>query len=225
MFGFNGIDLFLMLAAIVLVLGAQGLVTSRFNKYKKVKNARGLTGAQAAEMILASEKVAVAVVATKGFLGDHYDPTKKTIGLSKDVYGGASVAAVAIAAHECGHAVQDRDNYSYLRLRNKILPLTQIASVGGYVAILIGIIFSFGSFIWLGIIAEVVILIFQLITLPVEFDASRRAMVKLENLGLLSGEEPGQARKVLQAAALTYVAAVAAALLQILRLVLIARDN
>ncbi len=212
----------LTIIAFLITLGAQGFVFSTYNKYKKRGISSQITGSEAARKILDKNDLQdIRVEETVGMLTDHYDPMNKVIRLSSENYNGASIAGIAVACHECGHAIQDKNNYGPLRLRHALIPFVNFASYAGYFAILIGIFFSSINLIWLGILAEIVILIFQLITLPVEFDASRRALKEIEKLGIFNSEEMSGGREVLTAAALTYVASVAAAILEILRLILI----
>lgn len=219
-------DYGILIVTLIITLTAQALVSSSYSKYKKVKNKKCITGAEAARIILSKNGLDdIYVVETDGNLTDHYDPKRRTIRLSKDIYNGTSIASIAVASHECGHALQDKDNYTFLRIRASLVPLVNFSSALGYIAILIGIIFSSMQFFFIGIILEVVILLFQLITLPVEFNASKRALEKIEEYSLASDDEVIGAKKMLTAAALTYVASVVTVLLEILRLVLIARDR
>ena len=172
--------------ALIITLAAQFYVNSSYSKYKKVKNSRGLTGKDAARMMLDKNglnNVKIGVV--NGLLSDHYDPRTKTVNLSNDIYYGASVASVSVACHECGHAIQDKNNYVFMRIRASLVPIVNLSSRLGYFAILFGLIFSLINLIWLGIFAEVAILAFQVVTLPVEFDASGRALKEIENMGIL----------------------------------------
>lgn len=208
--------------ALIITLGAQFYVNSSYNKYKRVSNRKGLTGREVARLVLDKNGLSdIEVTEVSGTLTDHYDPTNKVIRLSTDIYNGSSVAGVAVACHECGHAIQDKDNYSMLRIRHALIPFVNFSSYAGYIAIVIGAFFSFINLIWLGIICECVILLFQLVTLPVEFDASHRALKKIEELNILDSQEISSGRIVLRAAALTYVASVASTVLEILRLILI----
>lgn len=219
-------DYGILIVTLVITLTAQAIVSSSYSKYKKVKNNKGITGAEAARIILSKNGLDdIYVVETDGNLTDHYDPKRKTIRLSKDIYNGTSIASIAVASHECGHALQDKDNYTFLKIRASLVPLVNFSSALGYIAILIGIIFSAMHFFWIGIILEMVILLFQLITLPVEFNASKRALEKIKEYDLLEKDEVSGAKKMLISAALTYVASVVTVLLEILRLVLIARDR
>lgn len=211
----------LTIISLIITLGAQIFVNSSYSKYKKVKNERGLTGSEAARYLLDKHGlIDVKVEKTSGYLSDHYDPRSKTVRLSEGNYNYASISAVSVACHECGHAIQDKEGYIFMRMRASLLPITNFASMAGYFAILLGCIFGAFNLIWLGILCEVVILLFQLITLPVEFDASRRALRELDYAHFFNSRELSSGKRVLTAAALTYVASVATTLIQILRLVL-----
>ncbi len=216
----------LIVLSILVTLIAQIFVSASYAKYKKINNSKGLTGAEVARDILDKHGLSnVYVTETRGFLSDHYDPTRKVIRLSKEIYQGTTIASVSVAAHECGHAIQDKEGYGFMRLRSKMFPLVDFSSKAGYVAILIGIIFNLVDLIWLGIALEIIILLFQLVTLPVELDASRRAGEEIEhNNFLVAGERKGS-QKMLKAAAFTYVASILTTLIEILRLILIARNN
>lgn len=210
----------------LLVVFAQIKINTTYSKYRKVQNSAGLTGQDVARKILDSNGLSqISVYEISGNLSDHYNPSKKLINLSKDIYNGTSIASLAVAAHECGHAIQDKENYTFLKIRAALVPLVNFSSVAGYIAILIGILFSSLQLFWIGILLEAVILVFQLVTLPVEFNASNRALKKIEEYDLVDLEELTGAKKMLRAAAFTYVASAATALLQILRLILIARDR
>lgn len=216
----------LLFASIILVVVAQIFVSSSYAKYKKIKNKKGLSGLDVARQILDKHGMQdVYVTETQGRLSDHYDPTRKVVRLSKEIYSGTSIASVSVAAHEVGHAIQDKEGYSFMRIRSKLVPLVNFSSMAGYFAILIGFLFGYLQLVWIGILLEVVILLFQLITLPVEFDASRRAAEELEGNGMLDSDELKKSSNMLKAAAFTYVASVLTALLQIARLVLIARSD
>ena len=211
----------LLLLSLLVTLAAQIYINSSYNKTKRIKNRAGITGAQTARKILDENGLSnVKVEEVSGILGDHYDPRTKTVRLSSDIYRNTSIASASVAAHECGHAIQDKEGYFFLKLRNSIVPLVNFASYAGYFAILIGIIASSLKIIWIGIIAEIVILVFQLITLPVEFAASKRALKQLEKQKILEKIEISTSKKMLTAAALTYVASVTATILEILRLLI-----
>lgn len=211
----------LLLLSLLVTSAAQIYINSSYSKTKRIKNRAGITGAQTARKILDENGLSnVKVEEVSGILGDHYDPRTKTVRLSSDIYRNTSIASASVAAHECGHAIQDKEGYFFLKLRNSIVPLVNFASYAGYFAILIGIIASSLKIIWIGIIAEIVILVFQLITLPVEFAASKRALKQLEKQKILEKIEISTSKKMLTAAALTYVASVTATILEILRLLI-----
>lgn len=214
---------FALLAIMIVSAVIQAKVNSTFNKYNKVLNARGITGAQAAQIVLRNHGVTdCGVFQTSGHLSDHYDPKANCIRLSESVYNSASVAAVGIAAHEAGHAVQYAHGYGPTKARAAILPVVQFASGAAIPLALIGFLFAWQPIIYLGIILYAAVTLFQLITLPVELNASRRAMKAISEYGMLSDGEAKGARQVLTVAALTYVAALAASVLQLLRLLTMA---
>ena len=233
-----------MLPAILLSLLAQILVKSAYAKNSKIRNTRGLTGAEAARQVLLQNNVTnVSIVPVSGKLTDHFDPRTNTIHLSEGVFNSTSVAAVGIAAHEAGHAVQHAQNYVPNKIRSTLVPVTNIGSRIGWILILIGLIMSGyyyystttdtssvtykmgGVLLVIGIILYSSSLLFTLVTLPVEFNASNRAMKTIKSAGLLQGEELKGARQTLTAAALTYVAAAVTALLQLVRIILIAKQR
>lgn len=217
-------DLLIILAFSITFI-SQIIVSSSYSKYKKKLNNKDQNGYDVARKILDKNGLEdIMILETKGNLTDHYDPTKKVIKLSTDIYHGSSIASVSVAAHECGHAIQDKDNYKPMRIRSKLVPTVNICTRIGYLAILIGIIFSY-TLIEIGIILLLSMLVFQLITLPVEFNASKRALIQLEDLNLIDKEEKKSTQKMLSAAAFTYVAALLSTLLEILRYVLIFADR
>ena len=206
---------------ILITLGAQGYLSSQYNKTKEIMTKKGMSGKDVARRILDSNGLKnIKVVETSGTLTDHYDPTAKTIRLSTDVYNNSSIASASVAAHECGHAIQDKDNYTFLRIRHRLVPVVNFSSSAGYIAIAIGLMSGLFGLLMIGIILELVILLFQLITLPVEFNASNRGLKNLKELKILEEKELPKSKGMLKAAALTYVAAVANAILQILRLIM-----
>lgn len=213
--------------SLIITLGAQLFVNGSYSKYKKVRNQKGITGRDAAREILDRNGLNdVKVVETRGTLSDHYDPRSRTVALSSEIYHGTSVAGISVAAHECGHAIQDKDGYFFMRIRASLIPIVNFSSYAGYIAIVIG--FAFGAFnlVWLGILFEIAILLFQIITLPVELNASSRALKLVREYNFFTSRELGQGKVMLSAAAMTYVASVASTLIQILRLVLmIGRRN
>ncbi|MBR3447478.1 MAG: zinc metallopeptidase [Oscillospiraceae bacterium] len=216
----------LLILAIAIPLIASLNVKSTFRKYSKVRSERGMTGAEAARQLLLDNGITdVAIETIPGDLTDHYDPRSNTIRLSQSVYGSDSVAAVGVAMHEAGHALQYAQNYAPVRLRNAIVKSTNICSSGSSLLIMLGIMFSAkglgGTLLDIGIILFCAVIFFQLVTLPVEFNASGRAVRSLEQGGILSAEEQAGVKKVLTAAAMTYVAAVASSILTLMRLLLI----
>ncbi len=215
-----------LLVTLVITLSSQAYIKSVYNKTRKIKANSGMTGEEVALRILDVNGLNnVKVVEIDGELSDHYDPKNKVVRLSSDVFKNNSIAAISVAAHECGHAIQDKNNYFFLRFRSLIFPLVSFASRIGYVIIIISIFAQLIELLWVGILFECIILLFQLITLPVEFNASSRALRQIQDLGIVSVEENKNCRKMLKAAALTYVASVATAIIEILRLVLIARGR
>ena len=226
-YGFDMTYILLVLPCILLSLWASANVKSTFSKYSKQYSQRRLTGAEAAQRVLHAHGVRnVRIERISGSLTDHYDPKTNVIRLSDDVYANTSTAAIGVACHEAGHAVQYAESYAPIKLRAAVIPLTNFGSRIAMPLILAGILFSaFGGFsdtlVYLGIACFGFSLVFQLITLPVEFNASRRAMQTIESAGLLTEEEQRGAKKTLTAAAMTYVAATAVALAQLLRLIAI----
>lgn len=213
----------LIIIAAIISLIAQWRVNSAFSKYSRVASMSGMTGAQAARMILQSNGINdVSVQRISGKLTDHYNQSTKVLNLSESVYGSTSVAAIGVAAHECGHAIQHARGYFPLSLRTALVPVANIGSQLSWVFIIVGAILSFNqTLITIGIIMFSAAVLFQLVTLPVEFNASARALEQLESNGILYRDEVSQTRKVLSAAALTYVAAAATAILQLLRLIIL----
>ena len=210
----------LIVISALISLFAQFLVNSRFSKYSRVRSRSGMTGAQAAERILQSQGIYdVAIQRVSGKLTDHYGPRNKTLNLSDAVYASTSVAAVGVAAHECGHAIQHARGYAPLSFRSALVPVANIGSQLSWLFIILGIFFG-GShtLIMIGILMFSAAVLFQLVTLPVEFNASGRALKLLSETGILQKDEVSDTRKVLSAAALTYVAAATTAVLQLLRL-------
>lgn len=216
----------LPLIALTITLLAQSFVSSSYSRYSKVKNERNMTGKEAARYLLDKHGLSdIDVVKTEGYLTDHYDPSNKVIRLSRNVYNSASIAAVSVASHECGHAIQDKENYTFLKIRNALVPIVNFSSYAGYFAILLGLLFGALNLVWLGIFAEVAILLFQVITLPVEINASKRALQELEANKILNNKELNQGKTMLTAAALTYVASITTTILQVLRLILMFGRN
>lgn len=229
-YGFYGFDwtyLCLVLPCMIFALIASAKVKTTFNKYAKQFSRRNLTGQEAARQVLAAHGIYnVRIEQVAGKLTDHYDPKANVIRLSPEVYGSTSTAAIGVACHEAGHAVQYAQEYGPIKLRSAIIPVTNIGSKLAMPLILLGIILNFlgevsYAFIYIGIICFALSLVFQLITLPVEFNASRRAIKTIENSQMLCEDEIKGAKKTLSAAAMTYVAATAVALAQVLRLIMI----
>lgn len=222
-YGFDP-TMILVLIGVILSAAASSRVTGTFNQFSRVRSLSGLTGAEAARKILNSQGIYdVTIEQVAGNLTDHYDPRNKTLRLSQSVYGSSSIAAVGVAAHECGHAIQHNREYLPLKLRGAFVPIANLGAKISWPLILLGLILGRGGQMWIqiGIFMFLLAVLFQIITLPVEFNASGRALRLLDETGILSSQEVGSARKVLGAAALTYVAAAASSILQLLRLVLL----
>lgn len=221
-------DMMLYLAAAILILAAQWKVQNAYRTYREVDTENGWTGAQAARKILDDNGLShVQIRETAGMLSDHYNPRNQTVNLSRDIYHGHTVAAVSVAAHECGHAIQHAQSYAGITVRDAILPAAQICSSLGWTVLIIGLLMynSTGIVFYIGIGMLVVVALFQVVTLPVEFDASRRALAIIRNEGFVVEEEYPLAKDMLTAAALTYVAAVASSILQIIRMLLISNSR
>lgn len=226
-YGFDLTYLVLVLPCVILAMIASANVNSTFKRYSQIHSFRRITGAQAAERVLRANGVSgVRIERVRGNLTDHFDPKTNVIRLSDNVHDSTSVAAIGVACHEAGHAVQYAQHYAPIKLRAAIIPITNIGSKLAMPLILLGLLFSFGEtvsygFVYAGIACFSLSLVFQLVTLPVEFNASRRAMQAIESAELLTEDEQRGARKTLTAAAMTYVAATAVALAQLLRLLAI----
>ncbi len=218
--------LFVMLPGLIIGLWAQAKLMSAYNRYRRVPVASGLSGAEAARAILdRAGLVDVAVAEVPGHLTDHYDPTKRALFLSSENFHGRSVAAIGVAAHEAGHALQHQAAYAPLNLRMAMVPVTQFASMAVFGILLLGIMLHISKLLWVAVALFAIVTLFQLVTLPVEFDASRRARVQLFELGLVHREEAEGVSRVLNAAALTYVAALVTAILQLLYYISLARNR
>lgn len=213
----------MVLIGAVLSIIASARVNSTFNKYARVRSMSGMTGAQTAEAILRSRGIYdVQVEHIRGNLTDHYDPSKKVVRLSDSVYNATSVAAIGVAAHECGHVMQHHEKYAPLSIRTRLVPAANIGSKLGIPIVILGLILGSNSLlINIGIWVFSLAVLFQIVTLPVEFDASRRALACIEQYGIVTSDERAKSAKVLRAAAYTYVAAAAASILQLLRLVML----
>ena len=216
----------LLFVSIIVVIVAQLVVNISYSKYKKVKNCKGISGMDAARTILDKHGMNdVYVTEVAGKLADHYDPRRKVVRLSSEIYHGTSIASVSVAAHEVGHAIQDQEGYLFMRIRSALVPVVNFSSSAGYFAIMIGLIFGYLKLMWIGIILEFIILLFQFITLPVELDASSRGKRELLENSLIDSEEKSECAIMLGATAFTYVASLLSTLLEIARLILIARDR
>ncbi len=212
----------LIIVGVLLSMAASAKLNATYQRYAAVRSRSGLTGAQVAQEILRSQGIYdVTVRRVSGRLTDHYDPRTKTVNLSDAVYGESSIAALGVAAHECGHAIQDANSYAPLRMRAALVPVANFGAQLSWPLILFGLLLGGGPLITVGIFMFSLAVLFQIVTLPVEYNASGRAVHLLDSIGILYGEEVGQARRVLNAAALTYVAAAAGSILQLLRLVIL----
>ena len=216
----------LLIAGAVICMIASAVMHSYTDKYSKIKASSGLTGAQAAQVILQRAGVSgVSVHPISGNLTDHYDPRTKVVNLGEESFNSTSLTGIGVAAHECGHAIQDAEGFALLRIRTSIVPVVNIGSCLALPVSICGLIFSIQPLLTVGIVLFSLAVLFQLVTLPVEIDASRRALKLLESTGLLREEETSGAKKVLTAAAMTYVAALLSSILQLLRLVILSRGN
>lgn len=231
MYGYGGLGygidptMILLIPAILLTLYAQFKVNSTTSRFFNVRSGRGYTGEETARRILDSNGLFnVRIEMVRGRLSDHYDPRTKVLRLSQDVCSGTSITSVAVAAHECGHAIQHAHGYAPLNIRSSLVPVVNFTSNMSWIFIMLGF-FNRGILLQIGILLFSASVLFQIITLPVEFNASSRALTQLTSLGIVDDREVRQSRKVLQAAALTYVAAAFTAILQLLRLVMIANNR
>lgn len=213
----------LLIIGMILSMIASGRLKSTYAAYSRIRSDCGLTGARVAQRILRMSGLNdVQVVPIKGNLTDHYDPRTRKVSLSESVYGSTSLAALGVAAHECGHAVQHARNYAPLNFRSAIVPIANFGSTLSWPIFLAGLFLGLPRLLTIGIVLFSLAVLFQLVTLPVEYNASSRALVMLQDYGILGAEEAAGARRVLSAAALTYVAALASSILQLLRLVILA---
>lgn len=223
-----GLYIILILVMLILPIWASINVKTTFSKYNSVHNSRGLTADQVARQILDSNGLYdVRIEHIAGDLSDHYDPRDKVVRLSDSVYGKTSVSAIGVAAHECGHACQHAEEYTPIKIRTAIVPVVNICSYLWYIVFLLGCLFfeAFPELVWVGIIMFSAVVLFQLVTLPVELDASGRALRTLENDMILDSSEVPKARKVLKAAAMTYVVALVTSIIQLLRLLMAVRRD
>ncbi len=218
----NGLTILLMIIGFILVLFAQIRINSAYSKYRRIQNYKGLTGYEVAKTILNANGLSnIEVYKTSGNLTDHYDPSKKLIRLSSAIYNGTSIASMAVAAHECGHAIQDKENYIFFKIRSFLVPIVNFISYLGYFGLIVSLIGGLTGYIKLSILILFATVVFQLVTLPVEFDASRRGKKQLDMLNLSFEQDNSGIKSVLGAAAMTYVAGLLSSILQLLRLVLI----
>lgn len=219
-------DLLIILLMLIIPATAQFLVASNYSKYKNIDNSKELAGFEVARKILDENGLKdIYVVETKGNLTDHYDPKRKVVRLSTDIYHGKSIASVAVAAHECGHALQDKDGYLYMRMRSMLFPVVNFATSISYFIIFLGLLMESLDMIFLGILFVGTGLLFQIVTLPVEINASRRAKNCILSLHFTTNEEQSDVSNMLTAAASTYVAGVLTSALELLRLILIFGNN
>lgn len=221
MFWYDYYYFVLVVPAIILSLIAQAKVKSTYSKYAKVANTKRISGAQAAYNVLTHYGINnVKIEQTTGRLSDHYDPRSNVIRLSPEVYSGSSIASIGIACHEAGHAAQHAQNYLPIKVRNAILPVANFGSSAGVLIAVLGYFFGFGLLVDIGIILFAAVVVFQLVTLPIEFNASSRALKVIDETGMLYEEEQKGAKKVLSAAAMTYVASLLVSLMSLIRLIL-----
>lgn len=222
----NSLTIILAFVAFIITMVAQINININYSKYQKRKNKKGYTGQEIARKILDANGLEdVYVVETRGTLTDHYDPTRKVIRLSSNIYNGQTIASASVAAHECGHAIQDKVGHTFMKIRSFLVPIVNFISYLGYFSLIISIFAGVTGYIKLCILILVATLIFQLVTLPVEFDASKRGLSELQKLNLIESDEAESARKMLWSAALTYVASLASTILNVLRLLIMLKDN
>lgn len=220
------LTLCLAIGGFLIVLGAQLHLTSTYKESKKKKNINGLSGCEVARKILDSNGLEdIYVVEVAGELSDHYDPSRKVVRLSSEIFHGDSIASLAVAAHECGHALQDKDNYMLMRIRATLVPFVNFVTYLGYFGLIISLFAGVIGYLKLSIAVLIVVLLFQLITLPIEFDSSKRALQELEKLSLVEKKEREITENMLKAAAMTYVASLISLVLDLLRLVLMLQDR
>lgn len=209
-----------------LVLVAQFRINSAYGRYKKIECSKGLSGFEVARQILDKNGLDnVHIVEVKGELSDHYDPSRKVVRLSHDVFHGTSVASISVAAHECGHAIQDKENYSLMRIRSALVPFVNFVSYAGYLVSIFAFFIGVVGYLKIGIFMLLATILFQLVTLPVEFDASKRAKKEMENLSIIDSMEEKGVSDVLGAAAMTYVASLLSSIINLLRLFIMLHDR
>ena len=222
----DAITLFLAFIGFAITLIAQLGINGTYKKYKDVENKKRITGQEVARKILDENGLTnVHVVEVKGELSDHYDPSAQVVRLSTDIYHGETVAAMAVAAHECGHAIQDKVDYKFMKIRSSLVPFVNLVSYLGYFAVIVSLIAGITGYLMIGILIILATLVFQLVTLPVEFDASKRALKELEKYQITSENEINGATTMLKAAAFTYVASVISSIMSLLRLIIMLLNN
>lgn len=212
----------LIILSAIIVFAAQFKINATYKKYREVKNSKELSGQEVARQILDANNLQdLYIVETKGELTDHYDPKRRVIRLSTSIFHDTSIASIAVAAHECGHAIQDKEGYTFMKIRSMLVPFVNLVSGLGYFGLVIALIGGLTGYLKISILILVASLVFQLVTLPVEFDASKRGLEHLQSLNLIGEEEHIEANEMLSAAAMTYVASLISTLLDILRLVIL----
>lgn len=222
----DAITLFLAFIGFAITLIAQLGINGTYKKYKDVENKKRITGQEVARKILDENGLTnVHVVEVKGELSDHYDPSAQVVRLSTDIYHGETVAAMAVAAHECGHAIQDKVDYKFMKIRSSLVPIVNLISYLGYFTVIVSLIAGITGYLMIGILIILATLVFQLVTLPVEFDASKRALKELEKYQITSENEINGATTMLKAAAFTYVASVISSIMSLLRLIIMLLNN
>lgn len=222
----NILTLTLFIIGFIIVLYAQIKINSTYGKYKNIKLNKNITGQEVARMILDSNGMNdIHVVETQGELTDHYDPRRKVVRLSKQIFHDNAIASVAVAAHEVGHAIQDKENYIFMKIRSILVPVVNFITYIGYIVAFISLLAGITGYLKVSIIIILAALLFQLVTLPVEFDASKRGREQLVKLGIIDGSEEKGVKKMLDAAAFTYVASFISSLLNLLRLIIMLRDR
>ena len=220
------VTFFLAIVSFFVVLASQMYLTSTYKNSKNKKNSKNLTGCEVARQILDSNNLEdIYVVEVAGELSDHYDPSRKVVRLSKEVFHGDSIASLSIAAHECGHALQDKDDYTLMRIRSTLVPFVNFVTYLGYFGLIVSLFAGVIGYLKLSIGILIVVLLFQLLTLPIEFDASRRALKEIEKLSLVEKKEKEMTVTMLRAAAITYVASLISLVIDLLRLVLMLQDR
>lgn len=220
------LTIMLSLLGFGIVLYAQLKINSSYGKYKEINNKKNLSGSEVARAILDKNNLTdIHVVEVKGELTDHYDPTRKVVRLSTSIFHGTSIASMSVAAHECGHAIQDKENYSFMRIRSALVPVVNFVTYAGYFVTLFGLFIGIIGYLKVGIFILLATILFQLVTLPVEFDASKRAKGELEQLYFVDRKEASSVHTMLSAAAMTYVASLLSSILNLLRLFVMLRDR